>query len=139
MTLVGSALKIGAGLCVAALLCVGTAAAAEKALEGAWLEGTMACEEVFTRAGKAASFKKPVNVFAPGFIISGNQVRTPQASCRIKGTKTSGERRILALACATPVAADAATAILELSADGTLRRFLNDEDKVGSIYKRCTF
>jgi hypothetical protein len=114
-----------------------SAAAAERALAGAWIQDGSQCEEVFTRAGNAVSFKKPVNAFAPAFIISGNQIRTPQASCRIKRAKRSGERRVLALACATSVALDEVPATLEPLADGTLRRYLNDQDKVGSKYERC--
>jgi hypothetical protein len=113
------------------------AAAAERALTGAWIQGVEQCGEVFTWAGSSVSFKKPVNAFAPAFIISGNQVRTPQASCRIKGAKRSGDRRILALACATSIAIDEVPASLEPLADGTLRRYLNDQDRTGSKYERC--
>jgi hypothetical protein len=112
--------------------------AAERALSGAWIQGGERCEEVFTRAGKSFSFKKPVNTFAPAFIISGNQVRTPNASCRIKGSKRSGDRHILALVCATSVAVDEAPARPEPLADGTLRRYLNAADKVGTKYERCS-
>lgn len=114
-----------------------TAAAAERALTGAWIQGVEQCGEVFARAGNSVSFKKPVNAFAPAFIISGDQVRTPQASCRIKGAKRSGDRRILALACATSVAIDEVPATLEPLADGTLRRYLHDQDRTGSKYERC--
>jgi hypothetical protein len=125
---------------VAVTLCLGapiSAAAAERSLDGAWVQG-MECTDVFTRSGKAVSFKKPVNVFASAFIISGSQIRTPQASCRIKGVKRSGERRLLNLACATPVALDEAPAILAPSADGTLHRYLNAADTTGTRYQRCS-
>jgi hypothetical protein len=58
--------------------------------------------------------------------------RRPLASCRIKGAKRSGERRILTLACATSVAVDEVPARLEPLADGTLRRYLNDQDTTAS-------
>ena len=128
----------GVVLCLTAPRMISGAAAAERALTGAWIQGGSQCEEVFTRTGKSVSFKKPVNAFAPAFIISGSQIRTPLASCRIKGAKRSGDRRILALACATSVAVDEVPATLEPSADGTLRRYLNAEDKVGSKYERCS-
>jgi hypothetical protein len=41
------------------------------------------------------------------------------------------------LACATSVAVDEVPASLEPLADGSLRRFLNDQDKAGSKYERC--
>jgi len=123
--------------CLAVSAGVPSAAAVESSLAGAWVQG-MSCTEVFARSGKGVSFKKPVNVFASAFIISGSQIRTPQASCRIKGVKRSGERRILNLACATAVAHDEAPAILAPSADGTLHRYLNAADTTGTRYERCS-
>jgi hypothetical protein len=77
--------------------------AVEAKLEGAWIQdGT--CDETFARAGKGISFKKPINVFAPAFIITGNRLRTPTASCSIKSVKPRGNRRVLSLQCSTAVA-----------------------------------
>src|SRR5918995_1138502 len=89
------------------------AAALEAALIGAWAQVPEECSAIFSGSGKSMSFKKPVKAFAQAFIISANQVRTPNASCRINGVKTSGDRRILALACATSVAVDEVPASLE--------------------------
>lgn len=137
MRVAGPRCAVALALSLAA--CAGSRAeAVEAALVGAWVENDMQCEDVFSRAGKGTSFKRPVNVFAPAFIITGNQVRTAQASCRINGVKPVGERRILSLSCATTIAVDSATAILAPSPDGSLRRFTNDKDTAGSTYKRCT-
>jgi hypothetical protein len=132
-----------AGYLLAAALAVGATRilavdAAEAGLEGAWLQEGTECADVFARTGKAASFKKPVNIFAPAFIISGSQIRTPQASCRIRSVRPVGDRRVLALTCATPVAVDQTRAVLAPAADGSLRRYLNDQDTTGSSYRRCT-
>ena len=124
-------------LCLAGLTGASRANAAEAGLEGAWLEQGSECREVFVRAGKGAAFKKPVNVFAPAFIVAGNRLRTPQASCTIKGVKPAGDRRLVSLQCATSVAVDDVKAILAPAADGTLVRYLNDEDTTGSRYRRC--
>src|SRR5215204_6514418 len=113
------------------------AVALEAALDGAWAQAPEECGAIFSGLGKSVSFRKPVKAFAQAFIISGNQVRTPNASCRVNGVKRSGDRRILALACATSVAVDEVPATLEPLTDGTLRRFLNDQDKAGSKYERC--
>ena len=113
------------------------AAAVESGLVGAWAQDGD-CDEVFSRSGKAVSFKKPVNVFAPAFIITGNRLRTPTASCTIKGVKPAGDRRVLSLQCATTIAVDDVKAIVGTSADGGLVRYLNDQDSTGSTYKRCT-
>jgi hypothetical protein len=47
------------------------------AYQGAWLAGDMDCAEIYSTTGKGASFKRPVNIFAPSFVISGNRIRTP--------------------------------------------------------------
>jgi len=137
MRVAGSVEAAGLALCLAASAVASRAEAAEAALTGAWVQQGTQCEQVFSRTGKALTFKKPVNLFAPAFIISGNRLRTPQASCRIKAVKPVEDRRIVTLACATSVAVDDATLILASSADGTLHRYFDDEDKVGSSYKRC--
>lgn len=124
---------------VAAALAAGPAHAAEAGFDGAWLEsGGAACEDVFSQSGKTVSFKKPVNLFVPAFIIRGNRLQTPQASCRIRGTSAVGERRRLALECATPVAVNKATALLSVEADGSTRRYMDEADTTGSAYKRCS-
>ena len=66
------------------------AAALEAALIGAWAQVPEECSAISSGSGKSMSFKKPVKAFAQAFIISANQVRTPNASCRINGVKTSG-------------------------------------------------
>jgi hypothetical protein len=134
------ALPVHAGalvLCLASPYAIATAAAVEPSLSGAWAQDSAECKELFSRSGKSVAFKKSASVFAQAFIISGSQVRTPQASCRIKAVRKSGERRILTLACATSVSVDEVPAILAPSADGSLRRYLNGADTTGSKYERC--
>ena len=126
-------------LCIGVTLGSSGAGAVDAALTGAWVQSGTECEEVFARTGKGATFKKPVSAFAPAFIISGNRIRTPMASCQIKGAKPSGDRRILRLACATTVSVDDITAIFGRSGDGSLQRYLNGQDETGTSYRRCTF
>jgi hypothetical protein len=131
-----AAYLLAAGLAACAVRMSGVQAA-EAALTGAWLQGGLACEDVFARAGKAVTFKKPVNIFAPAFIISGDRLRTPQASCRIKRVKAAGERRTLTLGCATTISVGEVTALLGVAENGTLRRYFDDKDQSGSSYNRC--
>src|SRR5215207_10130001 len=119
-------------LCLASLGGMSNAAAVEASLTGAWAQDASECKELFSRTGKTFAFKKPVDTFAQAFILSGSQIRTPGASCRIKGVKRSGDRRTLALVCATSVSVDEVPAAFGLLEDGTLRRFLNAADATGS-------
>jgi hypothetical protein len=113
------------------------ASAVEPRLDGAWVQDG-SCDETFARAGKGISFKKPINVFAPALIITGNRLRTPTASCTIKAVKPEGQRRVLSLQCATAVAVEPVRALIGSSSDGLLVRYLNEQDSTGSSYKRCT-
>jgi hypothetical protein len=116
---------------------ISRASAVEPSLEGAWIQDG-SCDKTFARAGKGISFKKPVDVFAPALIITGNRLRTPTASCTIKAVKPEGERRVLSLQCATAVAVEPVRAVIGTSSDGLLVRYLNEQDSTGSSYKRCT-
>jgi hypothetical protein len=120
-----------------ALSAISRASAVEPSLEGAWVQDG-SCDETFARAGKGISFKKPINVFAPALIITGNRLRTPTVLCTIKAMKPAGERRVLSLQCATAVAVEPVRALIGTPADGSLVRYLNEQDSTGSSYKRCT-
>ncbi|MGA0596106.1 hypothetical protein [Enterovirga sp. CN4-39] len=74
--------------------------------------------------------------FAPAFIISGSRLRTPSATCRIKGVKQSGDRESLLLDCATSVAVSDVAVLMSPSGD-VLKRFTGSADPVGMAYRRC--
>jgi len=124
----------GLGLFLAAAGVPSALASDLSTLQGAWLEDSIPCDEIF---GKGGSFKRPLNLFASAFVISGNRVRTPLASCGVKSVKSDGSRRILLLNCTTSIAPGEAKAILEKAPDGSLKRFLNEQDTVGTSYKQC--
>src|SRR4051794_32408148 len=106
--------------------------------QGAWLSGGEGCAEVYASAGKGMAFKKPVDIFAPAFIISGRRLRTPLASCRIKSLRPSGTRQLMVLDCANAVAAEVVQARVSTQPDGTLKRYLNDQDTTGTTYTQCS-
>lgn len=128
-------------LCIPILLgpvCAAAAAEADPAaFQGAWLEQSLPCDGVYTAAGKGMSFKKPVNIFAPAFIVSGSRLRTPQATCRIRSVRPMGDREVMRIDCANSVATGDVAVQVSASPDGTLRRFFNEDDKTGNVYRRC--
>lgn len=131
----------GLGLVLAASAAMPGAMAAEAgvaAFQGAWLSEGPDCGEVYSSAGKGASFRRPVNIFAPAFIVSGNRLRTPMASCRIKSVRPTGDRQMLVLDCANAVADNEVRVLMAPSQDGSLRRYFNEEDTIGTKYQRCS-
>lgn len=105
--------------------------------QGAWLAQGPECAEVYSSTGKGPSFKTPLDIFAPAFIVAGNRLRTPMASCRIKSVRSDGEREVFRLSCANAVAGEEVKVLMATMPDGSLRRYFNDHDKVGTPYQRC--
>ena len=140
MGIAGLTCAVGLGFSLAVTSTMALGAATQRglsALQGTWLDSGFACDAVFVSAGRGSAFKKPVDMFAPAFIIAGNRLRTPHASCRVKAVKEVADRQILSLDCATSVAVSETKAMLSRSSDGSIRRFTNDQDPVGSSYRRC--
>ena len=114
------------------------AAAGLSGYQGAWLLEGRDCAEVYLSAGKGTSFKKPIDIFAPAFMVSGSRLRTPMASCRIKSVRPSGDRQRLVLDCANAVAGQEVRVLMATSPNGTLRRYYDDQDPTGVGYQRCS-
>lgn len=106
--------------------------------QGAWLVQGGDCAEIYSSSGKSTTFRKPVDLFAAAFILSGNRLRTPQASCRIKSMRPNGDRKLLLLDCANAVSGNDVRVQMGAAPDGTLRRYFNDQDTTGTAYQRCS-
>lgn len=106
-------------------------------LQGAWVQESFTCDQVYTTGKTRTEFKKPRNIFAAAFLVSGSRLTTPGAVCKILSISGSGERKLLSLSCATAIGVDPVKAEISLTQDGSLRRYLNKEDPVGSKYDRC--
>jgi hypothetical protein len=129
------------GLALAALVAVSGAMAAGAGLsgyQGAWLIQGPSCAETYSPAGKGVSFRKPVDIFAPAFIVSGSRLRTPMASCSIKSVRPAGDRQVLVLNCANSVAGGEVRVLLATLPDGSVKRYLNERDTTGTQYQRCS-
>ena len=129
------------GLCLALLAEAPDAWAAQAGLsgyQGAWVLEGRDCADVYASDGKAMAFKKPVDIFAPAFIVSGRRLRTPMASCQIKSLRPAGERELLLLDCANAVAGSEVKVLMAPSPKGELRRYYSDQDPTGVIYQRCS-
>ena len=106
--------------------------------QGAWVLQGRDCSDVYSSDGKGTSFKKPLDIFAPAFMISGKRLKTPMALCQIKSLRPAGERELLLLDCANAVAGSEVKVLTALSPKGELRRYYNDQDPTGVLYQRCS-
>jgi hypothetical protein len=107
------------------------------ALQGAWAQKSVSCEDIFVATKRGMAFRKPVNIFAPAILIAGRRLTTAGATCKIRSISPVGERLLLSLSCATSIAVEPVKAQLSLAEDGSLNRYSDDNDSVGSSYVRC--
>lgn len=131
----------GLGLSLAASAGVSDAFAAGPGLsayQGAWVLEGRDCADVFSSAGKGGAFKKPIDIFAPAFIVSGKRLKTPMATCSIKSVRPTGDRQLLVLDCANAVAAQEVRVYMMPQPNGPLKRYNNEQDQAGTGYQRCS-
>jgi hypothetical protein len=107
------------------------------AMQGAWLQGSSPCWDVYTATGKGIAFKKSASAFAPGFIVSGNRLTTPVSTCRIQSLEAHDDRQVMSLNCTGAVSTMDVKILISVSPDGVLYRYVDAEDRVGSKYQRC--
>jgi hypothetical protein len=135
----GKAAALGLSLAISTEVPVAWAAQVSLAgYQGAWALQGRDCSDVYSFDGKQTSFKKPLDIFAPAFMISGKRLRTPMASCQIKSLRPAGDRELLLLDCANAVAGSEVKVLTALSPKGELRRYYSDQDPTGVIYQRCS-
>jgi hypothetical protein len=106
------------------------------AFQGAWVQPSTECAEVFVESKRGMAFKKPVSIFAPALLIIGRRISTPGAVCTVRSSSASGDRQALDLSCATAIATDPVKTLLSIAADGALYRYNKSEDN-GTRYVRC--
>ena len=136
-----SARAAALGLCLAASVGVSgpqAAAGGLSAYQGAWVLEGRERADVYASAGKAASFKKPVDIFAPAFLNSGKRLRTPMATCSIKSVRPTGDRHLLVLDCTNAVAGQEVKVYMAPQPNGVLRRYYDVQDPAGTGYRRCS-
>lgn len=107
-------------------------------LQGAWVQQDAPCETIYiTQAGQTRFRQGPGYLFTSAFIIDGNRLTTPNATCQIVSMAARGSRTELSLACTTRISTGPIKALLSLGADGSLIRFFRINDRVGYRYQRC--
>lgn len=106
--------------------------------QGSWVLDGRNCADVFSSGTKVSAFKKPVDIFAPAFVISGKRLRTPMASCQVKSARPAKDRQVFLLDCENSVASNEVRVLLATSPNGMLKRYYSDEDPTGVTYRRCS-
>jgi hypothetical protein len=128
---------VGSGLGSAAVCAAEKSnAALAEGLQGAWMEQSADCGDVFVTTGKQTRFREPVNMFAPALMIRGRDIITPGATCRILQTEPEGDKTRLSLSCTTSISSSPVTALFSQGDDGSIYRY-SAVTGSGSRYVRC--
>ncbi|MCP8937584.1 hypothetical protein NK718_03580 [Alsobacter sp. SYSU M60028] len=110
--------------------------ALQGAFQGAWVADGTSCASVFASTPSGMRFKKPVDAFAPAFIVQGKRIVTPLATCRVRSMALDEKRVSIQLACANSVSYATTSTVFALAGPGMLVRYLAEGD-AGPIYRRC--
>jgi hypothetical protein len=132
------------GLCVVTIVVSAASAGAAQApaagglasLQGAWVQPSEDCANVFVKGKSGMTYKRPVSVFAPALLITGKSIRTPGAVCSVSSVKPAGDKQALKLSCTTTISTDAVSALVSVSPEGDLFRYTSEDDH-GTRYVRC--
>jgi hypothetical protein len=133
-----------AGLCVLAISLSAASAGAAQApaagvlagLQGAWVQPSEDCANVFVKGKSGMTYKHPVSIFAPAILITGKSIRTPGAVCSVSSVKPAGDKQALKLSCTTTISTDAVSTFVSVSPEGDLLRYTSEDDN-GTRYVRC--
>jgi hypothetical protein len=108
-------------------------------LDGAWTnQSAEICKNIFTRTGKAVSFRPDAQDYGTGFIIEGNSIRGQTDNCTIKARKEAGAMLHLIAVCATGIMTDQMQFSFKVSDDNKVTRVFPGMDGYDIPYVRCT-
>ena len=103
-----------------------------------WSTDKAACDKVFVRKGAKVSFAQDAFLNGSGFIVEGNEIRGPMATCRIKVKREDGAVTHMIAACATDIMlSDVQFSLKAVGADEVARLFPNMPD-LSMTYHRCS-
>jgi hypothetical protein len=107
-------------------------------LDGAWATQADICKNIFTRAGKAVSFRPDAQDYGTGFIIEGNSIRGQTSKCAIKAKKEAGPMLHLIAVCSMGIMTDQMQLSFKVTDDNRVSRVFPGMDDYDIPYVRCT-
>jgi hypothetical protein len=136
-------MKISTWILAASMLIVAQTGASTSAnafdLDGAWTtQSVEICKNIFTRTGKAVSFRPDAQNYGTGFIIEGNSIRGQTDNCTIKAKKETGAMLHLIAVCSTGIMIDQMQLSFKVTDDNKVTRVFPGMDGYDIPYVRCT-
>ena len=109
-------------------------------LTGLWTSDLDACNKVFVTKGQRTSFSKNSEQHGRGFIIEGNKIRSPGATCTVRRTKETKDVVNRVASCATDIMYSDMQFSLKLLGDGKVSRIFPEFGESGEMaftFYRC--
>lgn len=122
-------------LCVLALFASAPASALD--LTGAWASDPASCGKLFAKKGGTTIFKGNSDMYGNGFIVAGNQIRSPFTRCRVTAKKDGGSSIHLLAACSTDIMLSNVQFSIKVVDDNTIIRHFPGLEEIEVQYSRC--
>jgi hypothetical protein len=107
--------------------------------DGAWATDAAKCAKVFVKKSNRISMTRHADLFGGGFIVEGDRIRGPSATCKINNRKEDGDMLHLIASCSTEVSI-LSPMQLDIKIEGTnsIVRFFSNFSEIAIPYTRCT-
>ena len=106
--------------------------------DGAWVTDAARCAQVFTKKNNRISMSKRSEFFGGGFIVQGDRIRGPSATCKINDRKEEGDMLHLIASCATQIAVLSPTQLdIKIEGGNKIMRFFPNFSEIAIPYTRC--
>ena len=108
-------------------------------LDGAWVTDDAKCAQVFTKKNNKIAMSKRSEFFGGGFIVEGDRIRGPSATCKINNRKEEGDMLHLIASCTTQIAVLSPTQLdIKIEDSNRILRFFPNFSELAVPYTRCT-
>ena len=106
--------------------------------DGAWVTDAAKCAQVFTKKNNRISMSKRSEFFGSGFIVEGDRIRGPSATCKINNRKEEGDMLHLIASCTTQIAVLSPTQLdIKIEDSNRILRFFHNFSELAVPYTRC--
>ena len=126
---------VPAALATGSLLLAGQACATD--LTGAWSTDQDACSKMFAARSGKISFRNNADVFGGGFIVDGQRIRGPAASCKVTKTVENDNLVHMIASCATDIMLSTVQFSVKVLDENKISRIYPGVEGMEMIYYRC--
>ena len=107
--------------------------------DGAWVTDAAKCAKVFVKKSNRISMTKQAELFGGGFIVEGNRIRGPSATCKINSRKEEGDMLHLIASCSTAISVLSPMQLdIKIEDTNSIVRFFSNFSEIAIPYMRCT-